>query len=225
MPPNPQKAARRFRAVVFDCDGVLVDSEPITNRVLRDMLRELGLDFNLARTMDTFLGKAVREELGTIEAMTGETLAPDWYARFVARRNEALEAEIEAIPGIHALVEHLHARAVPFAVASGADRGKMRLMLGKTGLLPYFEHALFGADMVERAKPAPDVYLLAIDHLRTPAAATAVIEDSAVGTRAGVAAGATVFGYSRFTNAADLRAAGATETFDTMARAAELIGF
>ncbi|MGE0314614.1 MAG: HAD family hydrolase [Lautropia sp.] len=215
----------RFGAVVFDCDGVLVDSEPITNRVLRDMLRELGLDFDLARTMDTFLGKAVREELRTIESMTGEPLAPDWYARFVARRNEALEAEIEAIPGIHEVVDGLRARSVPFAVASGADRGKMRLMLGRTGLLPHFEHALFGADMVERAKPAPDVYLLAIEHLRTPASATAVVEDSAVGTRAGVAAGATVFGYSRFTRADDLRAAGASATFDAMPQALGLLGF
>ena len=217
--------ARPYQAVIFDCDGVLVDSEPITNGVLRDMLRELGLDFDLERTMKTFLGKAVREEIHTIEAMTGEPLAPDWYARFVERRNAALEARIEAIPGVHDLVDHLRSKNVPFAVASGADRVKMRLMLGKCGLLPHFEDALFGADMVARSKPAPDVYLLAIDHLGIPARATAVIEDSAVGTRAGVAAGATVLGYSRFTVAAELSAAGAVETFDDMSRAGALLGF
>ena len=214
---RPPNAARRFDALIFDCDGVLVDSEPITNRVLRDMLRELGLDIDLDTTIATFLGKAVREELDTIESMTGRKLPADWYAQFVARRNATLQQEITPIEGIGALVEHLRALPLPFAVASGADRTKMRLMLQRCALLSHFEHALFGADMVAHAKPAPDVYLLAIRHLAVAASRTAVIEDSPTGVRAGVAAGATVFGFSRFTAASDLLAAGAVATFESMA--------
>lgn len=214
----------RWRGVVFDCDGVLVDSEPIANRVLCAMLNELGIAFDVERTMATFLGKAVREELSTIAALSGRDVPPGWYADFVARRNAALEAEVGPIEGIADVIAQLVEAGLPFAVASGADSGKVRLMLGKCGLLAPFGDGVFGAEMVARSKPAPDVYLLALAHLGCPPGSVVVVEDSPVGTRAGIAAGAAVLGFSRVTPAAELRAAGACATFDRMADLPHLLG-
>ncbi|HZH05425.1 MAG TPA: HAD family phosphatase, partial [Lautropia sp.] len=124
---EPVATPRRPDAVVFDCDGVLVDSEPITNGVLCEMLVELGLDFNLDRTIRTFMGKSVKDEIGAIEAMIGRPLAADWHPQFVRRRDAALAVKVREVPGVRAVVERLHSMGVPFAVASGADCAKMRL--------------------------------------------------------------------------------------------------
>lgn len=233
----------RFDAVVFDCDGVLVDSEPITHRVLAEMLGELGLHFTVEQAMRTFIGKSLRAELAIIEGLAGRPLPPDWYAGFVARRDEALAREVRPVAGVEALLDALHERRVPVAVASGADRAKMRLTLGTTGLLGRFEtpaaravanapgraavplpgSVLFGADLVERAKPAPDVYLLAAHTLGVAPARCAVLEDTPTGTAAGVAAGMTVLGYCAHADPRALLAAGACAVFDDMRRAAALL--
>jgi beta-phosphoglucomutase-like phosphatase (HAD superfamily) len=237
----------RVEAVIFDCDGVLVDSEPITNRVLAEMLGELGLKFSVEQTMRTFMGRALREELSIIEALAGRRLPPGWYAGFAARRDAALAREVLAVPGIAQVLDALAARGVPYAVASGADRSKMRVTLGTTGLLARFESAaaaliaaappgtnghgvspvpgsrLYGADMVERPKPAPDVYLLAARALGVDPARCLVVEDTPTGTTAGVAAGATVFGYCAHTEPRGLLAAGAAAVFDDMHRLPSLL--
>jgi beta-phosphoglucomutase-like phosphatase (HAD superfamily) len=232
----------RVDAVIFDCDGVLVDSEPITNRVLADMLGELGLKFTVEQTMRTFMGKALRDELSIIEALAGRRLPPDWYDGFALRRDAALAREVAAIDGIADALDALERQRVPYAVASGADRSKMRVTLGATGLLARFESPaaaliaaappgatghgvapvagsrLFGADMVERAKPAPDVYLLAAHALGVDPARCLVVEDTPTGTASGVAAGATVFGYCAHTDPRALLAAGAGAVFHDMRR-------
>ncbi|HYF60059.1 MAG TPA: HAD-IA family hydrolase [Burkholderiaceae bacterium] len=218
-------------AVLFDCDGVLVDSEPITNRVLCAMLNELGLAFDVERTMRTFMGKALREELAIIEAMAGRTLPADWYEGFARRRDAALSKEVRAVPHAADAIAAIAAAGLPFAAASGADRAKMRLTLGTSGLLARFEAGpgdarsrVFGADQVERPKPAPDVYLLAARALGVPAARCAVIEDTPTGTAAGVAAGALVLGYCAHTDPRALLAAGCAATFDDMRRLPALLG-
>jgi HAD superfamily hydrolase (TIGR01509 family) len=214
-------------AVIFDCDGVLVDSEPITNRVLTTMLNELGLGFDLAQTMRTFMGRALRDELAIIEALTGRPLPPDWYAGFARRRDEALAHEVKAVAGIETVLDALDRAARPYAVASGADRAKMRLTLGTTGLLRRFEtigSRLFGADMVERAKPAPDVYRLAARSLGVDPTRCAVVEDTPTGTTAGVAAGSRVLGFCAHTDPRALLAAGAVAVFDDMHHLPALLG-
>lgn len=232
----------RVEGVLFDCDGVLVDSEPITNGVLTAMLGELGLGFTLEQTMRTFMGKALRDELAIIEALLGRPLPPDWYAGFARRRDAALAREVRAVPAIDDVLERLVRAGRPFAVASGADRAKMRLTLGTSGLLAHFESPtgaalaasgggiapvpgsrLFGADMVERAKPAPDVYLLAARALGLPPARCVVIEDTPTGTAAGIAAGATVLGFCAHTDPRGLLAAGACAVFDDMRRLPALL--
>lgn len=225
----------RIEAVLFDCDGVLVDSEPVTHRVLTAMLAELGLVYSVEQTMRTFIGKALREELATIEALTGRSLPADWHAGFVRRRDDALLREVRAVPSIEVVLDALALRGLPFAVASGGDRAKMRVTLGATRLLERFEPTagaaggdppasrLFGADMVARAKPAPDIYLLAARTLGVAPAHCAVIEDTPIGITAAVAAGAAVLGYCAHSDPRELLAAGACAVFDDMRRLPALL--
>jgi HAD superfamily hydrolase (TIGR01509 family) len=187
------------------------------------MLVELGLDFNLERTIGTFMGKSLKDEMAAIERMIGRPLAPDWHPQFVRRRDAALSVSVCEIPGVRAVVERLAALGVPFAVASGAERAKMRLTLGRCGLLPFFDSRMFGADMVARAKPAPDVYQLALQTLGVAPQDAIIIEDTPTGTRAGVAAGATVYGLTTVNPPAAMMAAGASLTFEHMEQLPELL--
>ena len=220
MTESPRLA---LQAVDFDCDGVLVDSEPITNGVLAEMLSELGLDFDLERTLRTFMGKSVKDEIASIEQMIGRPLVSDWHPQFVRRRDEALATRVTAVPGVRPVVERLLELGIPYAVASGADCAKMRLTLGASGLLPFFADRMFGADMVPRAKPAPDVYLLATKTLGVDPSRTIVIEDTPTGTRAGVAAGAVVYGLATISTPAQLEAAGAARVFGSMSELPALL--
>ena len=145
-----------FDAVLFDCDGVLVDSEPITLKVMTASLNAVGLTLSYEQVVQRFLGKSLPEEIPWIEAQIGRQLPADFIASFRSDRNIALERDITAIPGISDVIESLRVLNIPFAVASGADCGKMKITLGKTGLLSFFEDRLVGSDMVLHTKPAPD---------------------------------------------------------------------
>jgi HAD superfamily hydrolase (TIGR01509 family) len=219
----------RFDAVLFDCDGVLVDSEPITNGVLRNMLEELGWKLTPQECMRLFLGKAVKDERALIEAHTGQPLTEDWLVRFRERRNAGLMHALKPIRGALEAVVLLHERYHGrIACASGADRFKVELQLQKCGLMPYFQGRIFSGHEMRRSKPAPDVYLAAAAALDVDPTRCAVIEDTVTGVTAGVAAGATVFGYSPpeagHDTPAMLRAAGAVAVFAGMADLAALLG-
>lgn len=213
----------RFDLVAFDCDGVLVDSEPITCGVLMEMLNELGWPITLEETIHTFVGRSFRDELRVIESRLGKPLAADFYACFLERRDAGLKAGVEPVRGVQTALEELVRMRMPFCVASGAERAKMQLTLGRTGLLPWFEGNLFSGMEVARSKPAPDVYLLAAETMGMAPARCAVVEDTPVGVAAGVAAGMTVFGYAERTNADALLEAGATMIFTDMAALPELV--
>ena len=187
----------KFDAVLFDCDGVLVDSEPITNGVLRDMLEEAGWVLTPAECMRLFVGKAVKDEAALIEANTGMPLTDAWLLRFRERRNEGLVRDLKAIPGAVDAVACIHAHYKGrIACASGADRFKVELQLEKCGFMPYFNGCIFSGHEQPRSKPFPDVYLAAAVALGVDPKRCAVVEDTVTGVRAGIAAGATVFGYS-----------------------------
>jgi HAD superfamily hydrolase (TIGR01509 family) len=211
----------KFDAVLFDCDGVLVDSERITNGVLRDMLEELGWKLTPAECMRIFLGKAVKDERGIIEAQTGQPLTEDWLVRFRERRNRELMDSVQPIAGALEAVGRLHQRLQGrIACASGADRFKVELQLEKCGLMPYFKGRIFSGHELPRSKPAPDVYLAAAAALGIEPVRCLVVEDTVTGVAAGIAAGATVFGYSPPEAGHDapalLRAAGAVTIFGSM---------
>lgn len=187
----------KFQAVLFDCDGVLVDSEAITCGALRDMLEENGWRLSLAECMAHFVGHAVRSRASLIEAHTGKPLSEAFMDEFYRRRNLRLENEITAIDGIHDAVRHVHERCEGrIAVASGADRYKVEMMLQRVGLAQFFEGRIFSGHEMPRSKPFPDVYLAAAAHLQVDPAQCLVVEDTPVGIAAGVAAGATVWAYA-----------------------------
>ena len=213
----------RFDAVLFDCDGVLVDSEPITNGVLRDMLQELGWTLSPEECMRIFIGKALSDERALIEAHTGQPLTEAWLVQFRERRNQGLMHGVQAIRNAVAAVARLHERFEGrIACASGADRFKVELQLEKCGLMPFFKGRIFSGHELPRSKPAPDVYLAAAAALQVNAARCVVVEDTVTGVTAGVAAGATVFGYCPPEAGHDapeaLRAAGAAWIFADMAQ-------
>jgi len=215
-------------AVLFDCDGVLVDSEPITNGVLRDMLQERGWTLTVEECMRRFIGKAVRDERDAIERHTGQPLTEEWMVAFRARRDAALRQGLSAIPNAVAAVRQVHALyGGRIACASGADRRKVELQLHKVGLAAYFEGRVFSGHEMPRSKPHPDVYLAAAKALGVDARACVVVEDTVAGVTAGVAAGAAVLGYCPseigHSSAAELRRAGAQRLMVDMAELVHLV--
>jgi HAD superfamily hydrolase (TIGR01509 family) len=218
----------RFDAVLFDCDGVLVDSEGITNGVLRDMLEDLGWTLSREECMRIFLGKAVKDERALIEERTGQPLTEEWFVRFRERRNEGLLVGVQpirnAVQAVAAISDRVQGR---IACCSGADRWKVEMQLAKCGLLPYFEGRIYSGHEMPRSKPAPDVYLAAMAPLGALAQRCAVVEDTVTGVTAGIAAGAVVFGYSPpeagHDAPAELRAAGASVIFTDMAELPALL--
>jgi HAD superfamily hydrolase (TIGR01509 family) len=209
-----------FEAVLFDCDGVLVDSEAITCGALREMLDESGWRLSLADCMAHFVGHSVRSRADLIEAHTGQPLTDAFMDEFYRRRNVRLENEITAIDGIHDAVRHLHERCEGrIAVASGADRFKVEMMLQRVDLAQFFEGRIFSGHEMPRSKPHPDVYLAAAAHLQIDPTRCLVLEDTSVGITAGVAAGATVWAYAPPPAATDvLTQAGASRVFTGMSQ-------
>jgi len=199
--------------LIFDCDGVLVDSEPIANRVLGQMLAGQGLHLAPAAMDELFLGRSMAACLAQAAALLGRPLPENFEAEHDRRLFAALRAELQAMPGVIRLLDGL---ATPYCVASNGSPAKLRLSLRQAGLLPRFAGRLFSAAEVARSKPAPDLFLHAARCMGVAPAACVVVEDSPAGVAAGVAAGMTVFGFAACTPAARLREAGAQRVFATM---------
>jgi HAD superfamily hydrolase (TIGR01509 family) len=211
-----------FDAVLFDCDGVLVDSEPITLGVLTQCLNATGWSLTQEECSRHFLGRAVKDQASLFLQMTGENLTESWLTQFRAKRDAALSANVKAIPGIHEFVEfaneHLNSK---IACASGADRAKVELQLGKVDLMRWFKGKIFSGHEMPRSKPAPDVYLAAASYLNVDPKSCLVIEDTPTGVQAGISAGATVWAYLPRANegrvqAEELINAGAQKIFTHM---------
>lgn len=199
--------------MIFDCDGVLVDSEPITNRVFTQMLNELGLAITVNQVFEQFVGKSLAQCLERVRQLLKRDVPADFAHRYHERAAAALQRELKSVPGIEAV---LGAIRVPYCVASNGTMEKMQATLGLTGLLPSFKDKLFSISEVARGKPHPDIFLYAAEKSGASPCACAVIEDTSTGVAAGVAAGMTVFGYCAITPAQRLIDAGAHYTFDRM---------
>lgn len=209
----------RDALVIFDCDGVLVDSEPIASRVMADSLVEVGYAITVEECNERFKGLPMPDILEMVEAEWGRPLPPDFASRIHERDFAAFRQELKAIPGVREAVE-----ALPYTkcVASSGAPEKMQLTLTLTGLLNLFEPHLFSAHMVESGKPAPDLFLFAADRMGFPPERCVVVEDSRPGLEAAVAAGMhglgfTGGGHGRSGDAEALRGAGAARTFSHMA--------
>lgn len=202
-----------YELVIFDCDGVLVDSERITARVFADMLGELGLAVTLQDIFDQFVGRSMDQCLEILSRVFGREMSPGFVLEYRTRSAMALHSEVKPVAGIEAV---LAAIRVPFCVASNGTHDKMRTTLGATGLLDAFAGKMFSVADVARGKPHPDLFLHAAARFGTQPSKCAVIEDTPTGVSAGVAAGMTVYGYCALTPAHRLAQAGAYRTFDRM---------
>jgi len=213
----------RTRLVIFDCDGVLVDSEPVANRTLGQMLRELGLDLTQEQIFQSFVGYSLPHCMRVIESMLGRPPPESFLRDLQARTFAAFADELHAMPGIEQALDGLDAAGVPYCVASSGDHEKMNTTLGITGLLPRFAGRIFSVTQVAHGKPAPDVYLFAARQLGAEPSACVVVEDTPPGVQAGVAAGMTVFGFCAHTPQQKLQAAGAHRTFEDLRRLREML--
>jgi HAD superfamily hydrolase (TIGR01509 family) len=172
--------------VVFDCDGVLVDSEPLSMRVLLEAIAARGVQLDPATGYDRFLGRSLASICQSLEQDFGVTLDATALDQLRQRLYATFEAELQPIPGIAATLERLD---TPFCVASSSQPERIELSLRVTGLWPQFRGKLFSATMVARGKPAPDLFHHAALTMGHSARATVVVEDSPVGLRAAKAAG------------------------------------
>lgn len=185
-------SGRRPRLVIFDCDGVLVDSEPIASRVLAEMLTDIGYPLTAADAVDRFTGLSMRAVTAAVEADWGRPLPGDFLVRLRARDAEAFRTELQPVAGVPAMLRRL---TLAKCVASSGTLAKMRCTLGVTGLLPSFEPHLFSAEMVERGKPAPDLFLRAAADMGVDPSEAVVVEDAVAGIAAAVAAGMRPIGF------------------------------
>ncbi len=213
------------RAVVFDCDGVLVDSETLAGPILAELLTELGLPTTPADVDRDFKGRSWEHGLEVIRARRGgEEPWPELRERYRAVLFAAFDARLKPIPGIVAALDALDAADMPYCVASSGDHERIRRGLRAGGLLDRFpDAAIFSVEDVAHGKPAPDLFLHAAAQMGFEPSTTAVVEDSVAGCQAGVAAGMRVLGYADDTDAEALRATGA-EPFETMERLPALVG-
>lgn len=211
--PASTSADSAIELVIFDCDGVLIDSERIFNRILAAHLCGLGAEVNLEYLFEHFVGHSWDHCLGKITGLLGCAPPDDLRDTVSAETKAAFRTELVAIPGIAAALDRI---PYPICVASNSGPEELRVNLGMVGLLPRFGERIFSAKQVARSKPAPDVYLFAASTLGVSPSKCLVIEDSPAGVAAGVAAGMTVLGFCANTPAHRLRAAGAHPLFDDM---------
>ena len=185
--------SRALELVIFDCDGVLVDSERLAVRIDVQVLAKLGWTITEAEVIERFVGRSDVSIKADIEAHLGRALPDDWGAEFESLYRAAFAAELKPVSGV---VEALDRITLPTCVASSGSHDKMRFTLGLTGLYERFAGRIFSAYEVARGKPAPDLFLHAAARMGVAPEACAVIEDSRFGIEAARAAGMRAFGYA-----------------------------
>ncbi|MDT0572625.1 HAD family hydrolase [Streptomyces sp. DSM 3412] len=200
--------------VIFDCDGVLVDSEKLSSQAMLEMAADEGLALTPAAALAFIRGRKVATWVSELETELGRPLAPDFVPEFRRRAAALFTVALRPVPQVPQMLDQL---TVPICTASSAPRDKIEHTLGLTGLLPRFAGRIYSAYEVGAWKPDPGLFLHAARDLGVPADRCVVVEDSLVGVQAAVAAGMTVFGYAPPENgtATALTAAGAV-TFESM---------
>ncbi|MFO1327653.1 MAG: HAD family hydrolase [Rubrivivax sp.] len=207
--------------VVFDCDGVLVDSERLSHQVLQQMLAEQGVAMGFDDLVQRFIGSSVAATLQRVAALLGREQPPaGFFDDFVQRSQRAFRAGLTTVPGVEAVLDALQP---PWCVASNGNRAKVEFTLGHTGLRARAGERIFTADDVQHPKPAPDLFLHAAARLGARPAHTLVVEDTPTGVRAARAAGMTAIGFAAMTPAATLREAGAHDVVASMAELGALL--
>jgi HAD superfamily hydrolase (TIGR01509 family) len=179
--------------IIFDCDGVLIDSEIIVCRLVAEVLTNLGYPITTDDVIGRFAGRPEREMVADIEADWGQPIPPTFFAECKRRINEAYRSELRPIPGVRQVLDAIR---IPICVASSAYPEKLRLGLASTGLDDRFGGNVISASVVARGKPEPDVFVYAAGWMQCPTFAAVVIEDSIAGVRAARRAGMQVLGFT-----------------------------
>jgi HAD superfamily hydrolase (TIGR01509 family) len=207
--------------VIFDCDGVLVDSEPIANRVFARMLADHGLAMTPEEVMARFVGRSRDSCIAMAGGMRGCPLPEGFAQEWDDALHEAMRREVKPVPGAPELLRSLQ---IPFCVASNGQPAHMQMSLAVTGLMPLVEGRIFSAAEVAHPKPAPDLFLHAARTMGAAPGECAVVEDTPTGVRAGIAAGMRVFAYTggKYTDRAEVAALGGT-VFDDMRQLKRLL--
>jgi HAD superfamily hydrolase (TIGR01509 family) len=206
--------------VIFDCDGVLVDSERIAVRVDVALGAELGWPLTEAEVIQRFVGRSSRSVSEEIAARLGQDVADTWTERFDLAYRQAVDAGLTPVEGIRDALDEI---TQPTCVASSGTHEKIRHALGRTGLYDRFEGRIFSATEVAHGKPAPDLFLHAAAAMGVPPAACVVVEDSQYGVRAARAAGMRCFGYAGGLTPAHWLAGPGTVVFDDMRKLPALL--
>jgi HAD superfamily hydrolase (TIGR01509 family) len=211
---------RSYELVIFDCDGVLVDSEPIANRVLTAQLHAVGLRIAETEVMAKFVGRTRAGCLELATQLLGRPLPADFAQTWDSALFQALASEVRATDGVREILETLD---IPYCVASNGESDRVQLTLKAADLLALFEGRIFSSSQVARPKPAPDLFLHAAQAMNVAPSRSVVIEDTVTGVRAGVAAGMTVLAYAVDpAQHAAMRALGAIP-FDAMRKLRDLL--
>lgn len=210
--------------VIFDNDGVLVDSEPISNRILAAYLTELGHPTSYEDSLRDYLGGAVHRIHDLVHERSGRRLPMEFDESYHARVFEAFEAELEAMPGASEVLAGLSASGTAYCVASSGSHERIRVGHRKTGLDRWFDTGrIFSAQDVGRGKPAPDLFLHAARQMGADPGQCVVVEDSPLGVQAALAAGMAVLGFAAMTPKDRLVEAGATRLFQSLAELPALL--
>ncbi|MER5372238.1 HAD family hydrolase [Streptomyces sp. NPDC002553] len=211
-----------YDLVIFDNDGVLVDSEPISNRLLAAYLTELGHPTSYEDSIRDYMGSAMHRIHDLVLERTGQRLPAEFDDEFHRRVFEAFARELRPVDGVVGVLEKLTAGEVPYCVASSGSHERIRVGHRTTGLDRWFEESrIFSAQDVGKGKPAPDLFLHAAERMGVAPARCVVVEDSPLGVRAAGAAGMDVYGFTRMTPAADL--AEASQLFADMSELTALL--
>jgi HAD superfamily hydrolase (TIGR01509 family) len=210
---------RRFDLVIFDCDGVLVDSERLIVKVEAQICQERGWGLTEEDVIREFVGLSDSAMRARLSELVGEDLDEDWDAEYTDRYRSALANDLEAIPGVAAAIDAIERAGLATCVASSGSHQKMALTLGKTGLLGRFAGRIFSSTdpEVARGKPAPDLFLHAASRMGVDPSRCAVVEDSPFGLVAALDAGMAPFGFTGSVIPAERLALGGVTLFDSMA--------
>ena len=211
---------KKVKCIIFDCDGTLVDSEPLTNKVIAEMAGELGITMTWEEATKLWGGKTIDAVVYGMKELSGNELPDDWVPRLVQNVSLAYKYDLVPMDGISEVLDSLR---IPICVASNGRPGHVENSLKITGLYKYFEGKVYTASEVDNPKPAPDLFLYAVDKMGFPKENCVIIEDSIPGVTAAVRAGIRVLGLVKMSSSKELKEAGA-EPFTNMRELPKLLG-
>jgi HAD superfamily hydrolase (TIGR01509 family) len=197
---------KKIKCIIFDCDGVLVDSETISNQVLIEMLKPLGLEMTINDALRKFSGSSLKSCFLQIEHLIQKTLPADFENEYRKKTFAAFKSELKPIKGVSEFIQNLD---IAYCVASSGPVEKIVLNLTTTGLIEKFEHKIFSSYQINSWKPEPDIFLFAAKEMGFSCDECIVIEDSKTGVMAGIKGGFTVYGLANTHTEKELHDGGA----------------